>query len=144
MSKVEDFLSQKEESEVIEAIRIAEGDTSGEIRVHLEKSSQKDPFQRANELFHLLKMDNTRNGNGVLFYVAVADHSLVILGDQGIDKVVPHDFWESTKDLVLGHFKNGNIKLGLVEGIISAGKQLKQHFPYESGDTNELSNEISV
>ncbi len=144
MSKVEDFLTHSEESEVIDAIRQAERNTSGEIRVHLEAHAEIDPFDRAVELFNFLHMNNTRNGNGVLFYVAVEDHILVILGDRGIDKVVPEDFWESTKDLVLEHFSYGDVKQGLVDGILHAGEQLKRHFPYRLDDTDELPNEISV
>ena len=143
MSKVEKFLTRSEENEVISAIQEAEMNTSGEIRVHLEAKANKDPMDRALEIFEFLHMDNTKNGNGVLFYVAVEDHLLVLLGDEGINKVVPADFWEGTKNLVLEHFKRGRVKQGLVEGILMAGKQLKQHFPYRRGDVNELPNEIS-
>lgn len=143
MSKVEKFLTPAEEKEVISAIQEAEMNTSGEIRVHLEAKAKKEPMDRALELFEFLHMDNTKNGNGVLFYVAVEDQILVLLGDKGIDKVVPADFWEGTKELVLGHFKAGHIKQGLVHGILMAGEQLRQHFPYRFGDVNELPNEIS-
>lgn len=143
MSKVEDFLSAKEEGEVIEAIRKAESETSGEIRVHLEKShGDKDIFERSMEVFHLLKMDNTKLSNGVLIYVAVEDRDFVIYGDKGINEVVPNDFWESTKDIIVARFKEGNYKQGLIEGILKAGEQLKAHFPW-SENINELPNTIS-
>ena len=143
MSKVEDFLSKEEEQEIIDAIRFAELNTSGEIRVHIEKSSKTDHFNRALEVFHYLKMDNTKEQNGVLFYVAVADKTFVIYGDKGINDVVPKDFWDSTKDIAQSYFKSGNFKQGLVEGILKAGKELEKHFPWEHGDVNELSDEIS-
>lgn len=143
MSKVEDFLSKKEEQEIIEAIRMAELNTSGEIRVHIERTSKTDPFNRALEVFHYLKMDNTKEQNGVLIYVAVEDKTFVIYGDKGINDRVPNDFWDSTKDLIQSHFKTGNFKQGLVEGILKAGIELQQHFPWTHGDTNELSDEIS-
>jgi uncharacterized membrane protein len=88
-------------------------------------------------------MHKTDLRNGVLFYVGVQDHSFVILGDQGIDKVVADDFWESTKDLVIASFSKGDFAEGLVSGIREAGIQLKNYFPYESDDENELSDEIS-
>ena len=128
MSKVEDFLSKEEEQEIIEAIRTAELNTSGEIRVHIEKTSQTDAFNRALEVFHYLKMDNTKDQNGVLIYVAVKDKTFVIYGDKGINEVVPNNFWESTKDIIQSHFKTGNFKQGLVEGILEAGKELEKHF----------------
>lgn len=143
MSKIEDFLTVDQEQEIIEAIRIAEQNTSGEIRVHIEKTSKNDAFKRAMEVFHYLKMDNTKAQNGVLIYVAVEDQSFVIYGDKGINDVVDDNFWNSTKDVIQSHFKTGDFKRGLVEGILRAGKVLETHFPWIHGDNNELSNEIS-
>lgn len=143
MSKVEDFLTKEEEQEIVQAIQIAEKDTSGEIRVHIEKTTSIDAFDRALEVFHLLKMDETALKNGVLIYLAVDDHSFVICGDEGINNVVENDFWDCTKDAMLAHFKIGNFKQGLIDGILRAGDRLKTHFPYLEGDENELSNEIS-
>ena len=143
MAKVEDFLTQEEEQEIVQAIQIAEKDTSGEIRVHIEKTTSIDAFDRALEVFHLLKMDETQLKNGVLIYLAVDDKSFVICGDEGINDVVENDFWNSTKDAIAVHFKKGDFKQGLIDGILKAGEQLKTYFPYQEGDVNELSNEIS-
>ncbi len=142
--KSEAFLSKREEEEVVEAIRQAERKTSGEIRVHLEPSTgDLDIFDRAMEVFHALKMDNTKESNGVLIYVAVEDRNFVIYGDKGINDVVPDDFWESTKELIVGHFKKGKFKDGLVDGVLKAGEQLQKHFPWDEDNTNELSDQIS-
>ena len=143
MSKVEDFLTTEEEQEIVNAICMAEKNTSGEIRVHLEKTTSLDPYDRALEVFHDLKMDETELQNGVLIYVAVKDRNFVICGDKGINDVVTNEFWDTTRDVIVSHFKNGNFKQGLIDGIIKAGEQLKKYFPYLAGDTNELSNEIS-
>lgn len=143
MSKIEAFLTDDEEKQIIEAIRIAEKNTSGEIRVHIEKTSKIDVYERAMEVFHLLKMDNTKLQNGVLIYVAVEDRNFVIFGDEGINQVVSDNFWDSTKDIMQSHFKKGEFKQGLIEGILKAGKQLEKFFPWETGDKNELPNEIS-
>jgi uncharacterized membrane protein len=143
MSKVEDFLTTDDEQEIVDAILESEKNTSGEIRVHIERSSALDHYVRAQEVFHLLKMDNTREGNGVLIYVAVEDKKFVICGDKGIDDVVPDDFWNSTKDVIQNSFKEGKFKEGIIEGILMAGEELKAHFPWKPNDTNELSNEVS-
>ncbi len=143
MSKVEDFLTLKEEQEIVEAIRLAEKETSGEIRIHLEKTTSKDHYNRALEVFNLLKMNETELKNGVLIYLAIEDHKFVICGDKGINDVVPHEFWDCTKDIMASEFKKENFKDGLVLGISRAGEQLKKYFPFQDGDTNELSNEIS-
>jgi uncharacterized membrane protein len=144
MSKVEDFLTKEEEQAIVEAIRVAEKNTSGEIRVHIEKTTSIDAYERAMEVFHELKMDATQLKNGVLIYVAVKDKHFVICGDKGINELVPTDFWDTTKDVMASHFKNGDFKQGLVDGITKAGEQLQKYFPFEDGDIDELSNEISL
>lgn len=144
MPGTKDFLTGEEEKEVVNAIAAAEKNTSGEIRVHIENHTEKPPLERAQEVFHLLGMDETAARNGVLFYVGVSDHTFAIIGDEGIDKVVEDDFWDCTRDAVISKFKEKKFKDGLVEGILRAGERLKSYFPYEDkGDTNELSNEIS-
>jgi uncharacterized membrane protein len=143
MSKTEDFLSKAEEQEIVLAIVEAEKNTSGEIRVHIEEHTEKLPLERAQEVFFKLKMDETQDRNGVLFYVCVSDKKFAIIGDKGINEAVESDFWDCTKDTVIANFKEGNFKKGLVEGILRAGERLKKYFPYQSDDTNELSNEIS-
>ncbi|MEO1011090.1 MAG: TPM domain-containing protein [Bacteroidota bacterium] len=143
MPKVEDFLTAEEEGEIVRAILEAERNTSGEIRVHIEAHTEMDYLDRAKEVFHQLKMDNTREANGVLLYIAVDDKKFAIYGDKGIDKVVPKDFWDSTRDSIQEAFRQGNFKQGIINGILEAGKELKSHFPWQRGDVNELSNEVS-
>jgi len=143
MSKVEGFLSAEEEQDIIDAIKNAEKNTSGEIRVHIEETSKTDAYKRAMEVFHYLKMDETKLQNAVLIYVAIADKTFAIYGDKGINEVVSENFWNTTRDVIQQHFKSGNFKQGLVEGINEAGIQLKTYFPWLQDDTNELSDEIS-
>jgi uncharacterized membrane protein len=143
MSKVEEFLTPEQEQEIISAIRTAEKNTSGEIRVHIESKSNLEHYERALEVFHLLKMDNTKDANAVLIYVAVLDKKFVIYGDKGVNKVVPKDFWDTTKNTIQNQFKSGNFKQGIVDGILKAGEELQVHFPWQTNDEDELSNEIS-
>jgi uncharacterized membrane protein len=143
MAKTEAFLSKEDEQEIVQAIVSAEKNTSGEIRVHIEERLEKAPLDRAQEVFFELHMNETKDRNGVLFYVCVADKKFAIIGDEGIDKVVESDFWDCTKDIVITNFKEANFKNGLVEGVLRAGNRLKKYFPYQSDDVNELSNEIS-
>ena len=143
MPNTEYHLSAQEELDVVEAIKSAELNTSGEIRVHIDPSSDKEGLERAKEVFLELKMNETEAQNGVLFYLAVKEHKFAILGDAGIDKVVPDDFWNSTKELVISEFKKGDFAAGLQLGIAEAGKRLKEFFPYQKNDINELPDEIS-
>lgn len=143
MSKPGNFLSTDEEAEIVSAIRLAEKETSGEIRIHIERKCPGEPFERAKEVFHLLNMDATQLKNGVLIYLAVDDHAFVVCGDKGIDDVVGHDFWNTTKDIMASYFKSKDFKQGLIAGIKMAGEQLQKFFPCAEDDRNELDNEIS-
>ncbi|MDG1040490.1 MAG: TPM domain-containing protein [Polaribacter sp.] len=143
MSKTNELLSKADEQEVIEAIKNAELNTSGEIRIHIEAKANKDAYERALDVFNELKMHQTEQRNGVLIYVAAEDKKFVICGDEGINNVVADDFWDCTRDTIAEHFKKGNFKVGIVAGILNAGIQLKQFFPWQTDDENELSNEIS-
>ena len=143
MSKVENFLSASEEQQLIEAIQTAEKNTSGELRIHIEKTVNKPPLERALEVFKFLKMDQTEQRNGVLIYVAVDSRKLAILGDEGINNKVSENFWNEEKELIISHFKEGNFVKGLELAILEVGEKLKTFFPYQSDDKNELSDEIS-
>lgn len=143
MSETKDFLTTADEQAIVAAIRRAETDTSGEIRVHIENTSEKPPLERAKEVFHFLEMHGTAARNGVLFYVGLQDRSFAIIGDEGIDKVVEPDFWDCTRDIVISHFKEGRFAEGLTAGILRAGERLKKYFPYNDNDANELPDFIS-
>ncbi len=141
--QAKDFFSTSEELQIMDAIRAAESNTSGEIRIHIENKCNTEVLDRASQLFDLLKMQKTERRNGVLFYLAVKDKKFAIIGDVGINSKVPEKFWDDIKELVLEHFKEGDFAAGLSHGIIQTGAQLKKHFKYQDDDVNELSDEIS-
>jgi len=138
-------LLQPEEKIAIKlAVKSAELNTSGEIRVHIEKRCKGNVLDRAAKVFSTLNMNKTEQRNGVLFYLAIYDKKFAILGDAGINSVVEIDFWDSIKDKMAALFKEGSYTAGLVCGIEMAGYALKKHFPYDKEtDVNELSDEIS-
>ncbi len=137
------FFSKEEQDRIMNAILNAELDTSGEIRVHIESVFKGDVRDRAAFLFKKLKMDRTELRNGVLFYVAIKSHKFAILGDVGINKEVPENFWNDIKEKMAEYFKENKFTEGLVYGILETGKHLKKHFPYHLDDINELSDDIS-
>ena len=138
------FFSEIEKKEIIEAIQSAENQTSGEIRLHLEKKSKGKIFERAVKVFQKIGMHKTAQRNGVLIYLATTDHQFVILGDQGIHEVVPENFWNDIADLMTEKFKKNKFSEGLCEGITLIGEKLKSHFPIQDDDVNELSDDISI
>jgi uncharacterized membrane protein len=138
------FFTKEQKHEIEQAIKTAEVNTSGEVRVHIETKCEENELDRAAWWFAELKMHKTELRNGVLFYMAIEDKKFAIIGDVGINKVVSEDFWDQTKELVLGFFKEGKYTQGLTVGIIQAGLQLQKHFPYnKKEDVNELTDEIS-
>ena len=89
-------------------------------------------------------MEKTKLRNGVLIYLATESKKFAIIGDAGINAIVPRDFWETTKNGMLDYFKRNQFSDGVVYGILEAGQRLKDAFPYKKGeDINELSDDIS-
>ncbi|MFL5752502.1 MAG: TPM domain-containing protein [Bacteroidia bacterium] len=137
------FFSPEQQDKIIAAIREAEKNTSGEIRLHVESKCKGEVLNRAAEVFKKLKMHQTAQRNGVLFYLATGTRDFAVLGDKGINEKVPENFWDSIKDKTIDHFKAGDFTSGLSEAIAECGVQLKTWFPYTNNDKNELSDEIS-
>lgn len=142
--KAQDYFTDERLARINSAIKTAETQTSGEIRLYVEDKCKEDVLDHAAFLFGELKMHQTELRNGVLFYLAMQDHKFAILGDGGINAKVPEDFWEHIKEAMLDHFKSGNFAEGLEQGIAMAGKALAEHFPYQDGDVNELSDEVII
>lgn len=141
--KVKEFIGREGKLKIEQAIKEAELDTSGEIRVHIESKCTSDPLQRAVYIFNYLKMYNTQARNGVLIYVAVESRKFAIIGDAGINKAVPDNFWDSIKEGMGAAFSQGKYVEGLANAIKVAGESLKQYFPYRNDDINEQPDEIS-
>ena len=143
MSNAITILNREEDQRVVEAIRQAERNTSGEIKVHIENRCKGDVEQRSLFIFDKLKLNETQLRNGVLIYLAIKDHKFAILGDKGINDVVEDNFWNDVKDLMQNQFKEGRFAEGLEQGIQRCGEKLKAYFPYQSDDINEIPDDIS-
>ena len=137
------FLTIEEETMVVQAIQSAEHRTGGEIRVHIESNCKGNVLDRAASLFKSLKMHETALRNGVLIYLSTDDRKFAIIGDSGINAVVPAGYWDDVKDLMIGNFSKGALVQGFVLGIEKVGEKLKEFFPYQENDVNELPDEIS-
>ena len=137
------FFTKEELQKIVAAIKEAELNTSGEIRVHIENHCKEEALERAAEVFYDLKMDRTAARNGILFYLAVKDHKFAIIGDEGINREVERDFWNDIKDEMIYNFKENKFAEGLIAGILKCGDKLKKYFPYQNDEVNELSDEIS-
>ena len=138
------FFSAEQQQRIVSAIKTAEQQTSGEVRIFVEsKCSYVDALDRAKEIFFNLKMDKTALRNAVLFYIAVNDRQLAIFADEGIHKKTGEEYWLKTVDTMIQQFQNRQVVDGLVQSVLQIGEALKYHFPYDSQtDKNELPDDI--
>ena len=142
--KKKDFFSVGDKAQIVEAIRLAERETSGEIRVYVErKNAYVDAIDRAAEIFFKLKMQETDHRNAVLLYLAMDDHELALFADEGIYRAVGEAYWNDEVKNMLGLFTKDNISDGIEQCIAHIGQTLKEKFPYiPTEDRNELPDDI--
>ncbi len=137
------FFSKEEEEKIVAAIRSAESNTSGEVRVHFSEKIVADVLSDAALAFTKLGMDKTERRNGVLIYVVPKEHQFAIIGDEGFHRITGDDFWQTVKDKMQNFFREGNFVEGITIGLEEVGHILKLHFPRQDNDTNELKDEVS-
>ncbi len=143
MANADNFFNKGEDQEIVDAIRLAERETSGELRVHIDNNCSIDVMDRAADVFADLEMHRTSQRNGVLFYIAVKDRLFAVIGDVGINELVEENFWDDVAAILKSHFAKGEHKEGLIKAILKAGDKLKVLFPGQSDDLNELRDDIS-
>lgn len=135
--------TDEEQQRIRTAVEEAEKHTSGQLRVCIEKTCSENVLDRAAKYFYQLDMHKTKLRNGVLIYVATVDRKFAIIGDAGINRVVPGNFWDDTKEDMLKHFKYGNLVEGIVTGLEISGDHLQKYFPHQPDDSNELPDDIA-
>lgn len=142
MIKAKDFFTKDQQKIIVDAVKAAELNTSGEIRVFIEDNCKGDALDRAAHIFEQLEIHKTKERNGVLFYLALSHRKFAILGDVGINIKVKKDFWDDIKHEMVRHFKAHDFTTGLSKGIIMAGDAMKTHFPHQTDNVNELPDDI--
>ena len=142
--KKKEFFSAADKEQIVEAIRMAEKETSGEIRIYIEsKNAYVDAIDRAAEVFFKLKMQATDHRNAVLLYIAMKDQQLALYADEGIYQKAGAEYWNEAVKNMLAQFTKDNISNGIEQCIAQIGRTLKEKFPYiPTDDKNELPDEI--
>jgi uncharacterized membrane protein len=142
--KKKEFFTEEEKQRLVAAIKKAEQNTSGEVRVFIESKCRfMDALDRAKEIFFKLEMDQTDERNATLIYVAVKDKQAAIFGDQGIHQKVGDQYWQSEVLKMLHRFKHEQLAEGISLAVEDLGQALQQFFPYNKDtDKNELPDEI--
>jgi len=137
-------LSPEQEQRIVAAIEAAELVTSGEVRVHLNDTCKGDARKDAEKVFKRLRMDQTADRNGILFYIALESHKFAVVGDLGIHASVGQSFWDGIRDEMVTELKEGRLVEAIELGVAEAGRALAQYFPNKGDrDRDELSNEVS-
>jgi uncharacterized membrane protein len=141
--KKREFFTAEQQKQMVHAIQEAERNTSGEVRVFVEsRCKYVDPVDRAKEIFFNLKMDQTRDRNAVVFYIAIDDHQLALFADEGIYQRLGADYWNKEVKVIISDFSKDDILGGICRCVTDIGNALKEQFPYETSDKNELPDEI--
>lgn len=135
-------MNKSDQQKIAEAIRNAELLTSGEIRVYIAKRCKEDALEKASNVFHDLKMYQTKQRNAVLIQVCPDDHKAAILGDSGINEKIEINFWDDTLNELISYCARGEITEGICKAVEKVGNLIKKEYPYQQGDINELDNEI--
>ena len=138
------LLDSAQRERIVSAIREAEKDTSGEIRVHVQRHARGDIQTLARSRFEALGLTKTQHRNGVLVFVAVEDRQFCVLGDKGIHVKVGQDFWHATVEIMTRHFREGDFTGGVEAGVRHIGKTLREQFPHKRDDVNEVSDDVSM
>lgn len=100
--------------------------------------------EQAFQEFYGNDLHKTEAATGVLLFVSLLEHRVIVLGDRGIADVVPGEAWQETDAAILQGIRAGSLRDGLIQGIERAGDVLAEHFPYEDGDRNELPDRLIV
>jgi len=137
------FFSKKEKGQILAAVQAAEKNTSGEIRVHLECYARGPVYGHAQKVFQRIGMTKTAQRNGVLIFLATGNKKFAVLGDIGINEKVPDGFWNDVAQIMQEHFKQNKFAEGISEAALRIGEKLKNFFPYQMNDENELPDGIS-
>lgn len=138
------MLTNTELKQIEELISEGEKRTSGEIRVHIDNTCEIDPYQRGVQIFHELKMQETKERNGILIYLDFSHRKLAIIGDVGIHEKIESEFWEKTKEELINEFKSSNFLNGVCNSVKILSEKLVAFFPSSDSDSNELSNEVTT
>ena len=141
--RTKEFLSRLDHDRIVQAIKAAEAQTSGEIRVYVQRGRiEDDPLVAAQRRFQELGMQKTRERNAVLIFVAPRAQKFAVIGDEAVHQKCGAEFWQQLVDAMRHHFQKENFTEALVKAIEDTGYLLASHFTTTPDDRDELPDEI--
>lgn len=130
------------------AVTASEARHSGEIRFAVEAAldvralrRHETPRSRAREVFDELRVWKTREHNGVLIYVLLAERIVEIVADHGLEGHVSEAEWRGACAAIETEFGAGRWREGALLGIDAVTALLVREFPRTgAADRDELPN----
>ena len=98
--------------------------------------------QKAYESFMQLNLHRTKDRTGILIFVSMLEHRIMVLADSGINDVAPENYWQDVVGVLSARIRSGDLVSGLCEAITLCGELLEEKFPIAADDQNELKNTV--
>ncbi len=116
---------------------------SGEIRICVEASLPLSYLwrgatarERALAMFGKLGVWDTEANNGVLIYLLIADRSIEIIADRGLNRHIGAAHWQAISAGMSEAFRAGRFEDGLNAAVDAVSQVLCEHFPLAAGERN--------
>jgi uncharacterized membrane protein len=141
--RTQDFLNKLHHQKIVDAIAAAEKNTSGQIRVYIQRGLLSDDVVDVAQLqFRKLGMRETRERNGVLILVVPRSRKFAVVGDEGVHQKCGDIYWQRLVEAMREEFQREHFNEALLEAIAKAGTLLAEHFPKKEDSSNELPDEV--
>ncbi len=100
---------------------------------------------KAREAFLNNEVFNTKDRTGILIYISLFEKRVIVIGDNGINKKVSKDKWDTVIQTIIKGIKNDSLIDGIVSGILLCGNILKENnVKRKFSDKNELDDNIHI
>lgn len=101
--------------------------------------------QRAENVFLEEEIFNTRHRTGIMIFISLFEHEVIVMADRGISKVVDQKEWDKIVSDLIGHIREGRMVEGIEAGIRRCGEiLLEKGFHKTSDDINELRDDLRI
>jgi putative membrane protein len=99
--------------------------------------------ERARRAFAEHGLARTQGQTGILVFVALLEHRVVVLADAGIHRHVgTNDVWQEVVDLTVAGLRDGRAVEGIDAALRRCGEILRRHVPAPDHNPNELPNRV--
>jgi putative membrane protein len=95
--------------------------------------------RRAWSAFAQNGLARTAERTGILIFVALFEHRVIVLGDEGVDRVLdPEESWDEVANLLLAGVRERRATEGILAAVRRCGEILQTHLPAAPKNLNQL------